>query len=67
MPSAPNDFNLPMISQKCFSEMTDWTETHSPFAKGVTVGLFIPGNTSMMSFNLSYGAFNNTYFFPSAS
>ena len=35
--------------------MTDWTDTQSPLAKGVTVGLFIPGNTSMISSNLSFG------------
>ena len=30
MPSAPNAFSLPMISQKCFSAITDWTDTQFP-------------------------------------
>ena len=42
MPSAPNEFSLPMISQKCFSAMTDWTDTQFPSASGVMVGLFEP-------------------------
>ena len=62
MPSAPNDFSLPMISQKCFSAITDWTDTQFPSASGVIVGLFIPGSTSMISSILSFGAFSNTYF-----
>ena len=67
MPSAPNDFSLPMISQKCFSAITDWTDTQFPSASGVIVGLFIPGSTSMISSILSFGAFSNTYFLPSAT
>ena len=67
MPSAPNDFSLPMISQKCFSAITDWTDTQFPSASGVMVGLFMPGSTSMISCILSFGAFSNTYFLPYAT
>lgn len=66
MPSAPSVFSLPMISQKHFSSSTVCTEHHPSCAKGITVGLFMPGSTAMMSFSLSLGAFISTYFLSSA-
>ena len=49
MPSAPNAFNLPIISQKHFSSSTVCTEHQPSCANGITVGLFIPGSTAMIS------------------
>ena len=67
IPSAPNAFSFPMISQKRFSSSTVCTELHPSCANGITVGLFIPGSTSIISFKRSVGAFIKTYFLSSAA
>ena len=67
MPSAPNVLSCPMISQKRFSSSTVWILLQPSVAKGITVGLLIPGSTLMMSFTLSVGAFISTYFLSSAA
>ena len=66
MPSAPRDFNLPIISQKQSSLKTVWTEHQSACANGITVGLFIPGKTATISFTFWLGTFIKTYFLSSA-
>ena len=62
MPCAPSSFNLPIISQKRFSSSTVWIEHHSSSARGIIVGLFMPGNTSINSFRRIFGAFIITYY-----
>lgn len=62
MPCAPNSFKRPIISQKRFSSSTVCIEHQFSSAKGMMVGLFIPGNTAVISFTLLFGAFIITYF-----
>ena len=63
IPSAPACFNCSMISQKSDSAITLCTLLHPSFAKGSTVGLFMPGNNEIIVSILSLGAFNKTYLF----
>ena len=67
MPWAPISFSLPIISQKRFWSRTVCTEHHSSSARGMMVGLFRPGSTSMISCRRALGAFMRTYFLSSAS
>ena len=55
-----------MISQNRFSSSTVCTEHQPSCANGITVGLFIPGSTAIISSSLSLGAFISTYFLSSA-
>ena len=62
MPSAPRDFNCPIISQKHFSSRTVWILLQPSVANGMMVGLFTPGRMLVISFTLLVGAFIRTYF-----
>ena len=61
IPCAPAAFSCSMIFQKSFSLSTLCTLLQPSSANGNTVGLFIPGNKSMISFNLLLGAFSRIY------
>ena len=67
IPSAPAVFSRLIISQKHFSSSTVCTEHHSLSARGMTVGLLIPGNTDNTSFNFFCGTFMRIYFLSSAA
>src|SRR6185295_10467485 len=48
IPSAPNDFNWSIFSQKSFSFTTECSEDQPVRVSGMIVGLFIPGITSVI-------------------
>ena len=63
MPCAPAAFSCSILSQNVSSSSTLCTLLQPLSANGKTVGLFIPGNSEIISFILSLGAFSKIYLF----
>src|SRR4030095_8910276 len=61
IPCAPADCSCSIFSQNSSSLNTLCTLLQPDSASGNTVGLFIPGNSEMISFSLSFGAFSKMY------
>src|ERR1041384_489426 len=66
MSEAPADFSCSITSQRTSSPTTLCIDTISRFASGTTVGLFIPGTSSLSFSTEANGAFIITYLLPRA-